>query len=101
MVFGINALITKPAQSLAPMFGVAILNQFGYQQFKAALQAATEKDLSSLSMNHSVDDVRDLHSVMFYLACCIPVVIGTLQLIIWRFYTIRSSHLSISKYVES
>lgn len=30
MVFGTNALFTKPAQSLAPMVVVTILNQYGY-----------------------------------------------------------------------
>lgn len=36
MVFGTNALFTKPAQSLAPMIVVNILNQFGYEQLKEA-----------------------------------------------------------------
>lgn len=31
MVFGTNALFTKPAQSLAPMLVVTTLNQFGYE----------------------------------------------------------------------
>lgn len=31
MVFGTNALFTKPSQSLAPMLVVTILNQFGYE----------------------------------------------------------------------
>ncbi|XP_069761703.1 transmembrane protein 180-like isoform X2 [Narcine bancroftii] len=34
MVFGTNALFTKPAQSLAPMLVVTILNQFDYEQLK-------------------------------------------------------------------
>lgn len=36
MVFGTNALFTKPAQSLAPMMVLNILNQFGYEQLKDA-----------------------------------------------------------------
>nr|XP_029507456.1 transmembrane protein 180-like [Oncorhynchus nerka] len=36
MVFGTNALFTKPAQSLAPMLVVSILNQFGYENLKDA-----------------------------------------------------------------
>ena len=36
MVFGTNALFTKPAQSLAPMIVLTILNQFGYEQLKEA-----------------------------------------------------------------
>ncbi|MEE6514324.1 hypothetical protein FKM82_022375 [Ascaphus truei] len=31
MVFGTNALFTKPAQSLAPMLVVTLLNQYGYE----------------------------------------------------------------------
>ena len=34
MVFGTNALFTKPAQSLAPMLVVTILNQFNYEDLK-------------------------------------------------------------------
>lgn len=38
MVFGTNALFTKPAQSLAPMLVISILNQFGYERLKDAGQ---------------------------------------------------------------
>ena len=31
LVFGTNALFTKPAQSLAPMLVVAILSSYGYE----------------------------------------------------------------------
>lgn len=40
MVFGTNALFTKPAQSLAPMIVLSILNQFGYEQLKDARRDA-------------------------------------------------------------
>ncbi|EDV21728.1 uncharacterized protein TRIADDRAFT_59746 [Trichoplax adhaerens] len=33
MIFGTNALFTKPAQSLAPMFVVSFLTGYGYQRF--------------------------------------------------------------------
>lgn len=36
MVFGVNALFTKPGQSLAPMIVLNILNQFGYEYLKEA-----------------------------------------------------------------
>lgn len=36
MVFGTNALFTKPGQSLAPMIVLSILNQFGYEHLKDA-----------------------------------------------------------------
>lgn len=38
MVFGTNALFTKPAQSLAPMLVVSILNQYGYESLKDTAQ---------------------------------------------------------------
>lgn len=34
MVFGTNALFTKPAQSFAPMLVVYILNIYGYEDMK-------------------------------------------------------------------
>ena len=33
-VYGANALVVKPANSLSPMLVVAILNHFGYEQLK-------------------------------------------------------------------
>lgn len=98
MVFGTNALVTKPAQSLAPMLTVWILNQYGYQQFKAIQDDPSAVDKMDTPLTK---DLRDLNSAMFYMTCVIPVVIGLLQVIIWRFFTIRSSHLTMAKYVES
>lgn len=40
MVFGTNALFTKPAQSLAPMLVLSVLNQFGYERLKDASQVS-------------------------------------------------------------
>ncbi len=40
MVFGTNALFTKPAQSLAPMLVVSVLNQYGYAEIKDVGKAA-------------------------------------------------------------
>lgn len=43
MVFGTNALFTKPAQSLAPMMVLSILNQFGYERLKDAGKDASPR----------------------------------------------------------
>lgn len=43
MVFGTNALFTKPAQSLAPMLVLTILNQFEYEKLKDASQHADQR----------------------------------------------------------
>ena len=74
MVYGTNALVVKPAISLAPMVIVAILNRYGYDQ----LQKKTLTD----------DQIDSLNNVMFTLLCCIPLVIGILQALFWSFYTI-------------
>ena len=97
MVFGTNALVTKPAQSLAPMVAVAILNNFGYQQLKPEALSAMDKEITRSA------DIGTLHSAMFYMCCTVPIVIGFIQIAFWKFYTIRNSHHSIDNvmYVES
>ncbi|XP_077389466.1 transmembrane protein 180-like isoform X2 [Festucalex cinctus] len=46
MVFGTNALFTKPAQSLAPMLVINILNQFGYEKLKDAGKDADPRNFA-------------------------------------------------------
>ena len=77
MVYGTNALVVKPAISLAPVVVVAILNRYGYDQLQ-------KKTLTE-------SQVEDLKSVMFTLLCCIPFVIGLLQTLFWSYYTIREN----------
>ncbi|XP_060798455.1 transmembrane protein 180-like isoform X2 [Neoarius graeffei] len=83
MVFGTNALFTKPAQSLAPMLVVSILNQYGYEEVKNAY-----------AIDQSV--LETLHSTMFYLVCLVPLCITTLQFIFWKPFSIRDSHTTDS-----
>lgn len=89
MVFGTNALFTKPAQSLAPMFVLTILNQFGYEQLK---DAAKDSDPSAL---------ENLHKIMFYLVCLVPLTVAVLQMLFWKPFSIRNSHTVDSKYIDS
>ncbi|XP_049417875.1 transmembrane protein 180-like isoform X1 [Epinephelus fuscoguttatus] len=88
MVFGTNALFTKPAQSLAPMIVVNILNQFGYEQLK---EAGKYSDPSAL---------ESLHSVMFYLVCLVPLCVAGLKALAWRPFSIRNSHTVDTKYID-
>ncbi|KAJ6659693.1 hypothetical protein lerEdw1_018406 [Lerista edwardsae] len=81
MVFGTNALFTKPAQSLAPIFVVTILNQFGY----ANLTKVAEPNPSFF---------LGLHDVMFYMICLVPLCIAVIQILTWRPFSIRNSHLT-------
>ncbi|KAK6481759.1 transmembrane protein 180 [Huso huso] len=89
MVFGTNALFTKPAQSLAPMVVVSILNQVGYEKLE---DIATISDQGSL---------QELHDVMFYLVCLVPVCVAALQILAWTPYSIRESHTVDAKYIET
>ncbi|XP_020788248.1 transmembrane protein 180-like isoform X1 [Boleophthalmus pectinirostris] len=89
MVFGTNALFTKPAQSLAPMIVLAILNQFGYEQLKEAVKESNQSDLESL------------HKIMFYLVCLVPLTVAVLQILFFKPFSIRDSHTVQSKYIDS
>ncbi|XP_037332966.2 transmembrane protein 180-like isoform X1 [Pungitius pungitius] len=88
MVFGTNALFTKPSQSLAPMIVLNILNQFGYEQLKDAARGSNDSAAESL------------HSVMFYLVCLVPMCVAALQALAWRPFSIRNSHTVDIKYVD-
>ena len=79
-MFGYNALFTKPAQSLAPMMIVEMLSRNNYQD--------------KVAQDMSASEVSDLKSAMFMTACVIPIVIGVLQIAVWRPFSIRDSHVS-------
>lgn len=89
MVFGTNALFTKPAQSLAPMIVLNILNQFGYEELKDAGKDSDPRALESL------------HSVMFYLVCLVPLCVAAVQAMAWKPFSIRNSHTVDIKYIDS
>uniref|UniRef100_UPI00398EFF14 transmembrane protein 180-like isoform X1 n=2 Tax=Pristiophorus japonicus TaxID=55135 RepID=UPI00398EFF14 len=89
MVFGTNALFTKPAQSLAPMLVVTILNQFDYEKLKDNFALPEQSGL------------QDLHGAMFYLICLTPMCIAALQILAWTPFSIRNSHTDVAKYVDS
>ncbi|XP_062387914.1 transmembrane protein 180-like [Sardina pilchardus] len=89
MVFGTNALFTKPAQSLAPMLVVSVLNQYGYASLKESTQATDPSVL------------QPLHGAMFYLVCLVPLCVSALQVLAWQPFSIRNSHTVDSKYIDS
>lgn len=92
MVFGTNALFTKPGNSLAPMLVVAVLNSHGYETLKN-----TYDDGGEIKQ----PDVENLHDVMFTLLCSIPLILSVCQIFIWSFYKLRSNKSIIAKHVES
>lgn len=88
MVFGTNALFTKPAQSLAPMLVVTILNHYNYEDLKDKVGTADPSALESL------------HNTMFYLVCLVPMVVSALQVLAWKPFSIRDSHTVDLKYID-
>ena len=88
LVFGTNALITKPAISLSPLITLAILEAYGY------------KELQSEAVPPS-NNLVDLHIAMFNMLCVSPFVTGILQLLVWSFYRLRQTHTVIASHVES
>ncbi|XP_008328054.1 transmembrane protein 180-like [Cynoglossus semilaevis] len=88
MVFGTNALFTKPATSLAPMLVLTILNQVGYEQLK------------EVGTNSNPSDLEHLHSVMFYLVCLVPMCVAAAQVVAWWPFSIRNSHTVDIKYID-
>lgn len=78
ILVGINALLTKPAHSLAPMIIVNLLNRAGYDLYVKGL------------LNNDAKAVTHLHSVMFDISCVVPFFVGVGQILAWSFYSIRS-----------
>ncbi|NWR91944.1 MF13A protein, partial [Furnarius figulus] len=78
MVFGTNALFTKPAQSLAPMLVVTILNQFGY------------RSLNNVGGQPDARSFLYLHDVMFNLVCLVPLCIAVMQVVTWTPFSIQN-----------
>ena len=75
MVFGTNALITKPAMSLAPMLTVYIFNKYGYEQLNTT--AMLPPSVTS-----------GLHHCMVTMAWVNAVVVGLLQMLVWSKFNI-------------
>lgn len=98
MVFGTNALITKPANSLAPMMVVTILNRYGYEMLKTSGIPGAEVPAGEEPPRR--EDVKNLHSVMFLLMCAYPILLSVIQIISWSMYKLRTSHAAESKYVD-
>ncbi|XP_068749576.1 transmembrane protein 180-like [Montipora capricornis] len=80
MIFGTNALFTKPAQSLAPMMVVHILSWYGY------------KDIQGISKGESksAGPSPQLLDAMFGLLCMVPLVVAVVQIVVWTFYPLKT-----------
>ncbi|XP_074637522.1 transmembrane protein 180-like isoform X2 [Acropora palmata] len=79
MIFGTNALFTKPAQSLAPMMVVHILSRYGY---KDSQQTGKGEIVSVIAS-------QQLKDAMFCLLCMVPLLVAVFQIIFWKFYPLK------------
>lgn len=76
-IHGVHALFVKPAQSLAPIFGVALLNRSGIQD------AASDGE----------DASAELQQAVFLLTFGCPLICTICQHFIWREYDLHGAKL--------
>ena len=76
MVFSLNALFTKPAQSLAPVFAVSFLNVYGYK---------TYTNTKSVSSNL----VEGMQLLTFFMPC----ILGGLQFLVFKPFSLGNRHV--------
>eukprot|EP00904_Undaria_pinnatifida_P006719 jgi/Undpi1/3177/HiC_scaffold_15.g06551.m1 len=81
-VHGVQALFVKPAQSLAPMLGMAFLPR-----------GALKTDLTDMT-SPQADSVR---AAAFTIMWAVPVGCGALQVLIWRAYRLHGAALKDMK----
>ncbi|XP_077989683.1 transmembrane protein 180-like [Glandiceps talaboti] len=88
MFFAANAVIIKPAQSIAPIIVVALLNANGFEEVRSGRTVDRET-------------IAQLRFVMFQIAWLVPFVSGLVQVVMWLKYSLRDSHLAGSKTVNT
>lgn len=103
-VFGLNAMIVKPAESLAPMLFAPVLHDFAVAAAGTASAAAAELTpvsgwWSSLlwllgDPTPADGEVSEEHRaiVAWRLVWGVPAVCGAIQLALWSFYKLRGKH---------
>lgn len=75
LIFSLNALITKPAISIAPVIIVFLLNRNGYEQYQ-------REQIKSIQ----------LHSCMNHVIFAIPLFLGIIEILLFRRYSLRNKH---------
>ena len=102
-VHGVQSLLVKPSQSLAPVVGVFILNSFGLSKdsipetspppppLAASVSAPSPAPLPSSSRSSSPSD---LQVAIFGLSFALPMLCSALQLVIWYHYDLKGERLA-------
>uniref|UniRef100_A0A8L8JT84 Transmembrane protein 180 n=1 Tax=Heligmosomoides polygyrus TaxID=6339 RepID=A0A8L8JT84_HELPZ len=76
LVFSLNALFTKPAQSIAPVLVIYILSGYGYDEYIATKQPSDQ-----------------LANGMRLVLLATPIILGGLQYYVFRSYSLRNKHV--------
>ena len=91
-VHGVQALIVKPSQSIAPVVGVWILARFGLNANDAAGAGAGEAEAPA-AIPHSAE----LQSAAYFLTFGVPLLCTCVQLLIWRRFDLHGEKLAAVK----
>lgn len=78
-VYGLNALLTKPGQTLAPLFGWFVLESAGYKDLQPG--------------QHD----EDIALALWRVATWTPLVLVALQMIVWSKFPLVGARLSAAK----
>ncbi|XP_033119412.1 transmembrane protein 180-like [Anneissia japonica] len=96
LMFGTTALLSKPGQTLAPLFGVSLLAfETGYDIFASDHGGA-------LKINNAASENEDLlRSGCFNCLVYIPLLCALLQIVLWSKFTLHGKRLNWVKDVRS
>uniref|UniRef100_A0A914WUJ6 Uncharacterized protein n=1 Tax=Plectus sambesii TaxID=2011161 RepID=A0A914WUJ6_9BILA len=108
LIFTLNALITKPAQSFAPMIVVFFLNRAHYELFNDIKQAERAQNITSINVTQinvtsttmmsyplstmSPSQYDQLYDSMFLIACLFPLVCAVMEGLLFLPYQLKFRH---------
>ena len=88
VIFGLDALVTKPAVSLAPIFGAFVLQQ---------MMDEDESSGGSLVIAASSNFYVNSRSGAFSIQLLVPIFCCLIQIVVWTAYDLRgASHIKLS-----
>jgi Na+/melibiose symporter-like transporter len=97
--FGINALLTKPAQSIIPVLTVGLWTAYGYRKtddaeaVSGAAPAADGGASPAANPILSSPQAAQLQHVIFLCCTLGPLLTGLVQALLWRHYSLHGARL--------
>lgn len=83
-VHGVQALIVKPSQSLAPMLGVWLLSKYGLHD---------KKNIDKKNNDYSTTN-NELQHAIYFLMFGVPLICTVCQYFIWKQYDLKDDKLA-------